>query len=123
MIRTFTYTILSFLLIISTIGLAVSKHYCGGDLVSVSIFDIAESCCDMDGCCENETMIFQVKEDFSAPPVSTIPVLAEIDILSHQLFADLLTLPETEIHNSIFSFSPPPLTIPEILSWKQVYLL
>ena len=125
MLQKFSHIILAVLLMISTMGMAVSKHYCGDDLVSVSMFEEAETCCGDMGCCHTENEFFQVKEDFSAPVISTIPFLAELDILGYDLLAieSLLNEPEQENTNIFVDFSPPPKTIQTVLSLKQVYLL
>ena len=124
MLKKISHIILSFMLLVSTMGMTVSKHYCGGELVSVSLFQEAESCCEMDGCCQNESHFYQLKEDFSVPAISTIPMLAEFDILGHNL-TDWETIAEPEAENTAFSYidSSPPKTIQKVLSLKQVYLL
>lgn len=105
--------------------MAVSKHYCGEDLISVSVFNSEnDACCDMDDCCQNENQIYQVKEDFSIPPVSTIPVLAELDILGHDLIAGTgLIGTEKETKNTVFDESPRLLPLQKTLALKQVYRL
>lgn len=105
--------------------MAVSKHYCGEDLISVSVFNSEnDACCDMDDCCQNENQIYQVKEDFSVSPASTIPVLAELDILGHDLFAGIgLAALETEAVNPTFDESPRLLPLQKTLALKQVYRL
>jgi hypothetical protein len=125
MLKRISHIILSLVLLVSTMGMAVSKHYCGENLVSVSVFsNDNDSCCDMDNCCQNETNVYQVKEDFSVPPGSTIPVLAELDILGYDLFAGTgLINPEKEIENTVFDESPLLLPIQKTLSLKQVYRL
>ncbi len=124
MLKRISHITLSLLLLVSTMGMTVSKHFCGGSLVSVSVLGDDDSCCDMGNCCHNETQVYQVKEDFSIPPVSTIPVLAELDILGHDLFAQrLLNAPEAEVAGSNFIDPPPLLPIQKTLSLKQVYLL
>ena len=124
MLQKFSHIVLASLLLVSTIGMAVSKHYCGGSLVSVSLFEEAEACCDDPGCCQTKNEFIQVKEDFSTPSISTIPALAEITVLGHDLFDGLdFTLPETEIQNKSISISPLPPSVSEVLSLKQVYLL
>ena len=124
MLQKFSHIILASLLLVSTMGMAVSKHYCSDNLVSVSIFEEADTCCDDMGCCHNENEFFQVKNDFSTPAISTIPVLAEISILGHDLFNSTdLILSETDIQNKPLSDSPLPSSVSEALSMKQVYLL
>jgi hypothetical protein len=124
MLKKFSHIILSVVLLVSTAGMVVSKHYCSGSFVSVSVFNEAESCCGESDCCHNETQVYQVKTDFSVPVIQTAPVLAEFDILGHDLFeTNNLTLPEKENQAPFVSHSPPPKTIQTILSLKQVYLL
>jgi hypothetical protein len=124
MLKRTGHIILSLVLLVSTMGMAVSKHYCKGSLESVAVFHEAKSCCDMDNCCHDETQVYQVKEDFSVPAVSSIPVLAELDILGHDLLAvGLLNAPETEDANLNFIEAPPLLPIQKTLALKEVFLL
>ncbi|MGM0377609.1 MAG: HYC_CC_PP family protein [Bacteroidota bacterium] len=71
MFRTVTNIIMSCLLLVSTTGLAVSKHYCGDDLVAVEIAAEADSCCDDGACCQTETQHLHLDDDFVA---SNLPV-------------------------------------------------
>ena len=124
MLQKISHIILASLLMISTVGMAVNKHYCGGEIVSVSLYDNGDSCCDMDDCCKNETQVFQVKEEFSVPATSTIPILAEFDILGQNL-TDWEAISEPDAENTELSYidSSPHKTIQKVLSLKQVYLL
>ncbi len=118
-----SHIVFSILLLMSTMGMAVSKHYCHGQFVSVSVFHEADSCCDDAGCCQNEDHFYQVKEDYSVPVISTVPVLAEIDVLHQTLLnPDLLTPNEVSEELNLTN-DPPPATVPEFLAWEQVYLL
>ncbi len=104
--------------------MAVSKHYCQGDLYSVSVNGLNNDKCDMGDCCHDEAHFFKVQEDFHTPPISTIPVLAELDILGHDLFTEvLLNSPELEVAGLNFIETPPLLPIQKTLSLKQVYRL
>ena len=59
--------IIASILLISTTGFTVSKHYCGSTLVSMTLNSEAESCCGMNGSyCHNESDFFQVDDDFSS---------------------------------------------------------
>lgn len=125
MLRNISHIILSLTLLVSTMGLVISKHYCGGELVSVSVNHSDDSCCDMGNCCQNEIHTYQLKEDFSAPGIATVPVLAELDILGHDLLSieSLLGEPESDNSSIFIDFSPPPKNIQTVLSEKQLYLL
>jgi len=124
MLKRFSHISLSLLLLISTVGFAVSKHYCGDALVDVAYNQNADSCCDDGACCHNETLVYQLDEDFSAPAISTVPALAELEILGYDLFASIgLVLPETETDAPGFAESPPLLPIQKTLALKEVFLL
>ena len=124
MLKKLSHIILSLLLLVTTMGMAVSKHYCQGDLMSVSLFGQDDHACNMGSCCHNETHIYQVKDDFSVPAISTPPVLAEFEILGHDLFALAdLSAPETENSTPFISETPPSLPQQKALALKQVFLL
>ena len=54
------------LLLVSTTGFSLSKHYCGSNLIEVKLNQEAKSCCGMNSqCCHNEVNHFQLDEDFS----------------------------------------------------------
>jgi hypothetical protein len=125
MLRRFSHIILSVLLLTTTMGVVVSKHFCSGDLIATTIFSEAESCCDGPcDCCHNENHLYKVQDDFSAAQVQDAPQLAEIDILVS--VSGTFELPgETENNNHIILFtdSPPPPKIQKVLSLHQTYLL
>jgi hypothetical protein len=124
MLKKLSHIILSLLLLISTAGVVVSKHYCNGSFVSASVFHEAKSCCGDSDCCHNEDSFYQVDDDFSIVGISEIPFLAELDILGNELAIDILfTFIEEKNQNFNSCKSPPPLTVSEILSLEQVYLL
>jgi len=115
---------LSLLLFIITTGLTFSKHYCGGELISVSLFKEAESCCGSSSCCHNETETYRLKEDFSVAPMLDLPETATIDLI-------VLSLPiyfpdhEVDVPTDRLSIKdgPPPPKIQTVLSQRQTYLL
>jgi hypothetical protein len=124
MLRKFSHITLSTLLLVSTMGMVVSKHFCGDSFVSTAVFHQAKSCCEDSDCCHNEDSFYQVEHDFSSPVVLTTPVLAELDIFGHDLIEAGLLL-STDIENTTPSYIdlPPPPTIQKVLSLKQVYRL
>ncbi|WP_297093626.1 hypothetical protein [uncultured Draconibacterium sp.] len=123
MIRKLSHIILATLLLATTMGFAVSKHYCHSSLVDVSIFAQADSCCDDGGCCTNENHFYQVKEDFSAPVISAIPVLAEIDVMHQTLLDPDILIPNELTEEFELTNDPPPPTVREFLAEEQLYLL
>lgn len=124
MLKKFSHIILSTVLLISTMGMVVSKHFCGDSFVSTAVFHQAKSCCEDSDCCHNENSFYQVEHDFSSPVVISTPVLAELDILGHDLIeAGLLLFTDTENTTPLYADTPPPPTIQKALSLKQVYRL
>ena len=124
MSRKTSHIILSALLLFATVGLTISKHYCGGNYISTSIFGEAESCCDSDECCKNETETFQLDEDYSLVSVSEVPQSAEFELLDFAILVYNFTGVETEEIEEFFeSDLPPPPKIQTVLSQKQTYLL
>ena len=126
MFRKIAHIILALLLLITTTGFSISKHYCGSRLIEISINLEAEPCCDYVGtsnCCHNETEYFQLKEDFLKPVSLENNQIAGFDILFPLVFVHFLNAPgniETEVLN--YAESPPTLTIQTKLSLLQTYL-
>ena len=124
MFRIFSHIVVSLLLLITTTGMAVSKHFCDEFLVSTSYFAETESCCDGDGCCHNETAFFQLQDDFQPSLKSEIPASIEIELISSELIQ--LNLEDFFcITPAAFAENKPP-SPPElktVLSLKQAYLL
>lgn len=123
MLKKASHIFLSALLLISTMGMAVSKHYCGENLVSVSFYGEADSCCGDSDCCHNENQNYKVKDDFSAPQISNIPALAEFDIFVQQIIYDYTETWEPKSRFPVFTDLPPPPKIQKTLALKQLYLL
>ena len=116
---------LAILLLITTTGFSISKHYCGSHLVEVAINSEIEPCCGEMGnsnCCHNETEYFQLKEDFVSSSSIENTSITCFDILFPLVFVDFLDSPgivEIEIKN--FAESQPPTTQTK-LSLLQTYL-
>ncbi len=57
------------LYLVSSAGLTISLHYCGGDLAALGIFNDPSCCCDnvkankKDDCCKNENKSFKITAD------------------------------------------------------------
>ena len=124
MIKIASHIILSILLLLSTTGLAISKHFCGGELISTSLFVEVDSCCDTDDCCKNETDFFQLDEDFSVSSSLESPESVQIDLLA--VFQATFNS-DVEQNSFIGEFnatvSPPPPNIKTSLAKRQTYLL
>src|SRR5690554_487223 len=112
MLKKVSHIIIAFVLLLSTTGLTVSKHYCHDLFISASLFSEAESCCGEADCCHNEIAFFQVDDDFVSFGIWQLP-----RIVDHILFlhlpgdSDLLRRPEPAENLVIESvFYPPPKT-------------
>jgi hypothetical protein len=124
MLRKSSHIILSILLLFATIGLTISKHYCGGNHVSTSIFGEAEPCCDSDDCCKNETESYQLDENYSSVSISEVPQSTKFQLVDLTILIFDHTKFNLESINDFFvANSPPPLKIQTFLSQIQTYLL
>lgn len=118
-----THIILSFILLVSTTGFTITKHYCGNTLESIAIDSIPESCCEMGDCCHNETTHYQIEDDFSVTVIDNQIQISNIDLL----FSAVFVVIQQEVVTSDFTIfrvaeSPPPLKTETILSLIQSYL-
>jgi len=124
MLRKISPIILAMFLLVSTTGVTLSMHYCGGELVSTSIYKEAKSCCDVKGgCCEKKTIHFEVEDDYERPvQVTNIQTLA-LDILFPIFFVVNfdLSVEEKIATNALYDTSPSP-TIQIRLAFLQSYL-
>jgi len=110
------------MLLAATTGMAVSKHFCNGLLVSSSVFAEADSCCDKD-CCRDHSEFIQLDEDFQLSESPEIPAITELGLF----------FTEPELYNILFrneylqivkpENEPPPPGINTRLSLRQTYLL
>ena len=123
MYKTVSHIILSLLLLISTTGLAISKHYCGGELISTSLYAGADACCDSDDCCKNEIKLIQLDVEYSISSTVSVPESAQLDLLAFSLEVFNLSIEEnTTAHKFILSDSQPPPDIQTSLAIRQTYL-
>lgn len=69
MVKKFFHITLSMVLLIATTGVAISKHYCGGELSTVEVGHEKIHCCDesddmADDCCQDEQLTFLLEQEF-----------------------------------------------------------
>jgi hypothetical protein len=126
MLRGILNMLVSTLLLITTTGFGISRHYCGTTLVSVHIEKEADSCCGEGAdCCHNENEFFQVKDDFvvAANPISFENSFA-LDVLFYQpIHFSISTFSDNTDVLIVFNESPPPPLIQTTLSSLQTYRL
>ena len=122
MLKKIGHIILSIMLLVTTMGMTVSEHFCGDSLKSVAIQAAAEKCCDIpDGCCHDESITIKVKDDFSVAShnfdFAQFAVIIPVIIGFEQV--------ETE-DSQVVAFSEnrlPPPKIQKVLSSLQTYRL
>lgn len=123
MLKKSVHIILSFLLLVATSGLFLSKHYCGGKLLSVSLFQTASSCCDSDSCCQHETAIIQLDWDCSVVAVLTLPQAVQMDLLDASLVAHWAETALYELVHQRFIPTPLPPGQFTLFAVRQSFLL
>lgn len=127
MIRKISHISIAALLMITTMGFSVSKHYCGTRLIEVSINSAVEPCCGDVGtasCCHDETEYFRFDKDFVSPVIADNDQISDLDILFPKVFVylfDNTVMIDREILN--FAESPPPPNLHTTLSLFQTYLI
>ena len=122
MLRKISHIILSVLLLVTTMGLTIDKHYCGSRLVSVSIVNDTDTCCDQDdGCCKDVTDTYKLSADytFSQANINFNLVPTILPVLSF-FYISSLAIEPSDIE---FSWFVPPRELKTTLSDFQTYLL
>lgn len=117
LIRKASHIILSFILILTTAGMTITKHYCGSKLVSINIFTEPDKCCNNSDCCHNETVTVKINADIInlSPVYSFETVSSSISFITAAIFNNIPVLSAYLTTNSSRSSDiPPPATGPFI---------
>ncbi|HYQ57426.1 MAG TPA: hypothetical protein VEP89_08755, partial [Draconibacterium sp.] len=65
MLRKTSHIFLLIVFMVSTMGLTISKHYCGNHLESIGIFSFENKHCDIPiGCCHDEKISVEIEKDY-----------------------------------------------------------
>jgi hypothetical protein len=124
MLKKVTYIFISILLLTTTMGFSVSRHYCNNKIVEIKIDKVADTCCDDDTCCSTETIVVQLQEDATSAANVIIPAQVELStFISAFIVLFNIHQPESEIVSFNVTDSSPPLSIHTVLSIIQSYLL
>jgi len=78
------------LLLISTGGIPITRHYCGSAAISFSVFSTPKTCCD--GHCDRCNNVFKfskVNDDFVAGSSITTQSLTDVVTLHTAIFNDI----------------------------------
>ena len=110
MLRRIIHIFIATVLVVSTAGFTITRHYCSGKLVAIAVNTTPESCCDDNGgCCSNESEVYQLQEDYTFVQAQDIDAVQLIDVL---LFGDgqfeLKTAVQTTSLYLKKGFVPPP---------------
>ena len=122
-IKRLRHIIMILLLLISTAGVSINKHYSGGELFSTALFIEAEGCCETPcGCCDESNEFVQVKADYLSS-VFQLEDAAELELLFSILPEAILISGQQITKNefSIWDTSPPQL--PDLCILNQVFRL
>ncbi len=93
--------------IVGLFGWQVNKHYSGGELFDIKLFAEAESCCEHDcGCCDDTLDIYQLDTDHDTGQKTEIEVPV-LDIPTQYFILDFFTVDAN--HAEITTIRPPPL--------------
>ncbi|PCJ85578.1 MAG: hypothetical protein COA57_07480 [Flavobacteriales bacterium] len=105
-------------LLIATLGLIISKHYCGGHLVATQLYNTMdeEDCCGdenpEDGCCDDETLSFQFEEDYLTSSKKQIKSYSTpIVVMLPQLISQYFSEQKTTVY--FLNYKPP-------LPWRDI---
>jgi hypothetical protein len=114
------------LLLISTTGIAISKHYCGNTLRIISINNEVTACCseeEMPGCtCNSETAHYKIDSDFQ-PAQFDLDTFQSILLFSANFLVNHFLI-EGEQINLVSAYNSPPLSEPSSIIIKvQSFLL
>ena len=123
MIKRLAYILISAVMLFTTTGLIVSKHYCHGQLVSVSYGKDAESCCKSGTCCHNEVEFHQLKENYiSSITIDKVDFYELLVVIEYYLNQELINADFVQF-TDFYSGSPPTYNLHTFLSTIQNFRL
>jgi hypothetical protein len=78
MLRKTAHIFFAILILVSTTGIGVKKHFCGKKHVFTTLAFLDKACCDTDlpmppGCCREEVEYYQLDTDIQAPAIILAP--------------------------------------------------
>ena len=128
MLRKIIHIAFAFLLLLSTVGISVSRHLCMGNVYDVAILKAADTCSgDLEipmDCCDDETEVFSVSQTFE---YYALVLQLEAPSLNLYSLSDYF-IPQVELQSaysklSVFHTPSPPLTGQDIYVSVQSFLL
>jgi hypothetical protein len=91
----FSAVLFSYLLV--HVGVPVFKHYCGGELESISAFVKSDICCgeeeeESSDCCDDEMEISQLQQDLVLSKLNKVPAAIELScFISSVIYSHLFS--------------------------------
>lgn len=124
MLKKIIHIAVALLLLTTTAGFTVSKHYCNNNLISVSIYGNATPCNHQgnDNCCHDSKNHFQVEDEFKIKQSSNLP---DLTVRKSLLFSatNLFATQENSLQNFQFAVLKIPLSDQPDLAKLQRFLL
>jgi hypothetical protein len=104
--------LLVLLYLLTSVGLTVNVHYCGGKLKSIQLLFDAPSCCcgetkKMDGCCEDESFFVQLDTDHQFSPIQKLSFEMPI-ILNEMMISENIEQINSQDNNWNIPLKRPP---------------
>ena len=128
MLRKIVHIVLVIFLMVLTTGISISKHYCGEEIVRISLSSEHQSCCAEGefNCCKIIKEKIQLVDNYLASRSNCqfVDVSKKLQFVNHNLFKDtfyLTLIAHTQKYNN-YNF-PPPQKTKAILARLQTYLL
>jgi hypothetical protein len=130
MLRRLLHIVLSLLLVVSTTGLSLHKHFCGDSLQAISLQKLT-GCCSADSteapadndCCQNQTQQYQADTDFQAGHAPDFSALVAILPAPVWVAGEFLAQPSRQLSTYFTDSGPPPLPTSTYLSLLQQFRL
>lgn len=123
MIKKTASILLSIILLFGISGITFSMHYCGENLISLSVFEEAETCCSMEGnCCHNETFQHKIETEFLSTKLFFNLRYFTFLIQTNPFQNEVINNATSLVQHTIPEFSPP-LKLSIKLALVQAFLL
>jgi len=100
------------ILLTTTVGVAIKKHFCGGHLVDIAVFSNASCNCDdkdmKEDCCSDEKATYRLSVEQTIPSIVRIPSAILFNLLT---FANSIQNDKIECNSDIviedYNLPPP----------------
>lgn len=118
---------LSLMILMSTIGMSVSKHFCGEYLMQKSVIVQVEPCCDSEqmpeDCCHDELDNFSIEDDYQITKTAYNQELIPINSFINTNLLQLSSPDDKSVFTSVLVESPPPIPDEDIYIQVQSFLI